>query len=370
MMSEGFYQKFSTDIRIILAIAWKDILDGWKNKVILTSVITSLFLIIFYTYMPELTRDDELPLMVILDLEEKINLDEIEDVANLNVRVVNSMDSFLFLLRDTETPSMGIIMDEGDFNSTDETHLAFQPHYPYWMRTSQIIELSSLAESSLSQFWNRAIEINNNGTIVYPVMDNYAYGKTFIATAGLLIQITVMGLSMAPQLVIEEKESRTLQAVMVSPANLSHFVLGKSIAVLFYTVLTSTLGLIFIGPLVINWGLTLSALLIGMFLMVTPGILLGVLFQTKQQLTIWIWVLFIPTILPLFFSVIRIFPEYIMRIIDWWPTVALSRLLRTGFTYAPQFSAYFFEGIYLISLSLLFLGLTIWSVRRQVLQGD
>ncbi len=361
--------KVISNIRIIFAIAWKDILDGWKNKVILTSVITSLFLIIFYMYLPEITMGDELPLMVILDQDKYIQIEETGGIEAFNIRLVDKEKDFLYLLRDLETPVIGIILEQDPDHFQVKETLSLQGYYPYWMKASQIYDLETSAEVILGNYWELNIDLTTKENVVYPVMDNYSYGKTFVATAGLLIQITLMGLSMAPQLIVAEKDSKTLQAIMISPVNLGQFILGKTIAVFFYTGLTTTIGLFFVGPLIINWGITLAGLAIGMVSIITPGILLGVLFQNKQQISIWIWVVFIPTMLPLFFSVVRIFPENLMKIIDWWPIVALSRLLRAGFTYQPPFNTYRMEGIYLLIYTLIFFSLTLLVIRRQTFKG-
>jgi hypothetical protein len=361
---------FKTNLRIILAIAWKDILQGWKNKVILSSIITSLFLVIFYAYLPDLTRSDELPLLLIYDKSETIDKDEFLNFEIFRVRLVTDEKDFLFFLRDTESPSLGVAFDEGFSKSVSGTKLVLSGYYPYWMNESQISELTSSAEKELSALWGSEIEIKFTGNIIYPIMDNYAYGKTFLTTSGLLIQLTLMGLSMAPQLIVEEKETRTLQAVMVSPARLSHFILGKGIAVIFYSLLTAAISFIFIGPLVIHWGLLIPILLLVMLALITPGILLGALLKSKKQISIWIWVVFIPTLLPLFLSVVRILPDSLLKIIDWWPTVVISRMLRLGFTYQPNISAYLIEAIYLVLLSVIFSFLTMWVLHKQTLHGD
>jgi len=184
-----------------------------------------------------------------------------------------------------------------------------------------------------------------------------------------LLQLTIMGLSMAPQLIVEEKDSQTLQAIVVSPATLGHFILGKTLAVLFYTTLTSAIGLIFVGPLIIHWGLVLAALFIGMLTIITPGILLGTLLESKQQIQIWVWVMFIPIILPLFFSIVRVLPEGLMKVLDWWPTVALARLLRTGFTLNPPINAYSIEIFYLLSLTFVLFGITLWVINKKMVKG-
>ena len=357
------------NLRIVLAIAWKDILEGWKNKVILTSMITALFLVVFYYYLPELTEDD-LPLMVIYDPNDHIEIKEMENITLINHRVEKVEDDFLYILRDMETPVIGVKIEQDPHQSQPGLTMNLEGYYPYWMKSAQVEELKIATENILGNIWGASIEIDFGENIVYPVMDNYAYGKSFITTAGLLIQFAVMGLSMAPQLMVEEKDSKTLQAIIVSPATLGHFVLGKTMAVLFYTVLTTTISLFFVGPLVIHWGLTIGALFVGMLAIITPGILLGVLLDNKQQIQIWVWVMFIPIILPIFFSIVRVLPGSILKIIDWWPTVALARLLRAGFTLNPPINTYGIEFIYMLLLSLVFSGITLWVIQKQMSKGD
>ena len=357
------------NLRIILAIAWKDILEGWKNKIILSSIITALFLVIFYNYLPELTRADELPLMVILDPNGYIEYEDTVGITDFNYRIEQEESIFYHILRDMETPTIGLELKEDLHNLESKLPLNLQGYYPYWMKPSQMNDITTSAEMTLENIWQIPIEINKDRQIIYPVMGDYSFGKTFLATAGLLIQLAIMGLSMAPQLIVEEKESQTLQAIVLSPANLTHFIAGKTLTVLFYTVLTTAIGLFFIGPLVINWGLTLAALLIGMLTIIIPGILLGVLLESKQQIQIWVWVMFIPVMLPIFFSVVRVLPEGIMKVVDWWPTIALSRVLRAGFTLKPPLNTYGIEVVYLLSLCLVFFGITLWTIHRQRIKG-
>ena len=358
------------NLRIVLAIAWKDILEGWKNKIILTSILTAIFLVAFYTYLPDLTRGDELPLLVIYDPEEYIENKDTVNLTDFNHRVESEENIFLYQLRDHETPVIGVKLEQDPHQSKSTSPLILQGYTPYWMNSAQVESIKSSAELALQSVLNTKVRINIDGNIVYPIMDNHPYGKTFVATAGLLVQLALLGLSMAPQLIVEEKENQTLQAIIVSPANFMHFILGKTLAVLFYTTLTTIIGLIFVGPLVIHWGLVLLSLFIGMSTLILPGILLGVLLKSKQQIQIWVWVMFIPIILPIFFSIVRILPKWLMNIIDWWPTVALARLLRAGFTLNPPLNTYGGEIIYLLSLSLVVLLITLWIVKQQTIKGN
>jgi hypothetical protein len=364
------FSSLINNIRITLAIAWKDILDGFKNKIVLTSVLTSLFLVAFYSYLPDLTNGDEQDRLVIWDQTNSPEMEDMADLSGFSVSVVSENAAFLETIRDMDVPTLGVVL-EPDFLSQlpQNRPLTIQGYTPYWMKTEEISKITIDVESVLSSYFRRDVAIKPTISTVFPVMDSNANGKSFIAMAGLLIQVTVMGLSMAPQLIVEEKEAKTLQAVIVSPANLGHFIFGKTLAVFFYTMLTTAIGLIFLSPLIIHWGFAVSSLIIGMFAIITPGILLGVLLQSKQQISIWIWVMFFPTILPFFFSIVRILPEGVMRFVDWWPTVVLFRLINTGFTLNPPFHSYWKEGLYMILLSLILILFTIRVIRSKTLKG-
>ena len=356
-------------VRIVLSIAWKDILEGWKNKVVLTSVITALFLVIFYNYLPDLTRDNDLPTLVFYLSEDAYDEEIFDGFVNFNVYIEENQESFEYRLRDSETPMLGVILDYKTIDAlNNQDPLTLTAYVPYWMNENQSTALKNAFMLTASDSWHTDVNLDSKTTTIYPIMESSANGKIFIASAGLLLQIVLMGLSMAPQLVIEEKESRTLNAIMVSPATLSQFILGKALAVLFYTILTTLIGLFFIGYLVINWAILIPALLIGMLAFIIPGILVGALFETKQQITLWIWVLFIPTMLPLFFSIVRIFPETVMKIIDWWPTVVLGRLLRAGFTFQPPIPSFIWEAAYLLLFVAGFLSVTILLIRKKTYQ--
>ncbi|MCB2213772.1 ABC transporter permease [bacterium] len=358
-------KKFKQNLGIIFAIAWKDILDGWKNKVVLTGVFTALALVLLYRYLPDLTRGSDPPILIVLTQNEAL-AEGLYTLPDVDVRADENEDDYFNHLRDLEDPGLGIILNE-DTNATDP--LRIEGHYPFWMNPEQLVELTATVESNLTALLDRPVMINTTGRPVYPLMDTYAFGKTFMASAGLLVGIIIMGLTMAPQLIQEEKQARTLQAVLVSPATFSQFIIGKAIAVCFYTLLTTAISLIFVGRLVLNGPLLLLALALAMPAVILPGILFGTLVETKQQYAIWLWVIIIPTLLPLFLSVIRILPPNWMLVVDWWPTVALSRLLRAGLTYQAPLASYAREASYILALVLTLFGLNIWAIRRKSLKA-
>ena len=355
------------DLRITFAIAWKDIVDGWKNKVILTSIFTSVFLVVFYYYMPVLTRGDQAPLIVIKGTDDGPLMKSLYEFSSVSVYPTESQDTFLNVIRDSETPVLGIEL-ESEINA-DATSIQLIGYPAYWMKPEEIETVSSLVKDELSRDYQLPVTISTTGNTVYPLMDSYPFGKTFMAMAGFLLGFSLMGLSMAPQLIIDEKDAQTLQAIIISPANLGHFIAGKAIVTIFYTTITTVFSLIVFGPFVLNWGLLILALLLGMLAIILPGILIGVIVDSKQQMSIWTWLMYIPTLLPLFFSVVTILPDNLMKIIYWWPTVVISRLIRAGLTYKTNLNMFSIELIYIVGLIILFFLITLFTIRKKILKG-
>ena len=359
---------FKENLRIVFAIAWKDIVDGWKNKVILTSLLTSIFLIVFYYYMPDLTRGDMPPLIVIKGSDDGPLMQSLYEFSSVRVYPTESKETFLNVIRDTETPVLGIeLVSEID---PENPPIQINGYVAYWMKPEKVDVVVDLVEEELSRDYDMPVSISTTGNMVYPLMNAYAYGKTFLAVAGFLLGFVVMGFSMAPQLIVEEKDSQTLQAIVISPANLGHFVTGKTIAALFYTTITTGISLIVFGPLVLNWGLLILALVLGMLAVILTGILVGVLINNKQQMSIWTWVMFIPAILPVFFTIVTILPDYLTKIMYWWPTVVIARLIRVGLTYKTGFDLYRVELFYTIGYIIVVFLVTLLTIRRKTLKGS
>ncbi len=58
---------FAENLRIVWAITSKDLIDALKNKNVLSLIITSLFVVIMYRYLPLLTAEDGPPALLVYD---------------------------------------------------------------------------------------------------------------------------------------------------------------------------------------------------------------------------------------------------------------------------------------------------------------
>ena len=114
----------------------------------------------------------------------------------------------------------------------------------------------------------------------------------------LVMSLTTIGVYVVPALLIEEKRSRTLNAVLTTPASYKNVVLAKAGVGLVYGLLTSALilGLNRVGDA--NPSLLIGAVLLGALVLVEAGLLLGGLFDNMVALNTWSTLVMLVLMLP------------------------------------------------------------------------
>ena len=90
-----------------------------------------------------------------------------------------------------------------------------------------------------------------------------------------------------PLLLVEEKEKRTLDFLLTSPASLTEIIAGKALTGVVYSVLFAGILLAVNYKLVGNWPLTLLTILVGILFVVAVGLFMGALFENTMQVNTW-----------------------------------------------------------------------------------
>lgn len=104
--------------------------------------------------------------------------------------------------------------------------------------------------------------------------------RAYVMTA-LLVSFLV-GTSLMPGLLIEEKEKKTLRMLMVTPASFGDVILGKLLIVLGYQLLLSMVVLLIQGGFVGQVGMTLLYTLLGASFCLALGLLFGSIFNSSS----------------------------------------------------------------------------------------
>lgn len=199
--------------------------------------------------------------------------------------------------------------------------------------------------------------------IIYHAPD--AMGE--IRTTALIIVYALfyVGLFTTPHLMMEEKQTKTMDSLLVSPASVKQVVAGKALAGLAFVLIAVTAALAFNWTFIVDWNVAILGLFSGALLGVSLGLLLGLLFDNKQQLNTWMMILAQPLLISLFLSVIDpIFPQIVRDLISWIPTVALSLVFRYAFSSGATADQIITSLAVVLGSAVLLLALVAWKVLR------
>jgi len=141
----------------------------------------------------------------------------------------------------------------------------------------------------------------------------------------LLLAFGMTGALVVPLLLVEEKEKRTLDFLLTSPARLTEIIAGKTLTGVVYSVLIAAVLLGLNRELIGNWSLTLLTILLGLLLIVAIGLLMGSLFQSTMQVNTWASLVLILLLAPSF------------------PFPSSSAVLETAMRFIPTY--YFIEAL-------------------------
>jgi len=167
-----------------------------------------------------------------------------------------------------------------------------------------------------------------------------------------------------PFLMMEEKQTKTMDALLVSPASPGQVVLGKALAGIFYVLISGGLFFALNWAYITSWGLALLGFICTILFSIGLALLIGNIVKTPQQLSIWAFPLLTILLVPAFFSQEPLLAPGLKAVFSWLPTTALVEIFQFSFsTHAPTGGLVKALGIALTSTVVIF-WVVIWQVRR------
>ncbi len=318
--------------RIVVAIAAKDILEALKNKSTLAVVISALFVVVAYSILPKLTRGGEPPNLLVYNASSSDLAERLETSKTFQVYNYKDEGKFFAQLGNGDIPELGLLIP-ADFSLAPDGQAAasLQGYALYWVKEDDLSELKRLAEDEISTLTGQDHPIEIQEQRIYPQGTDHSRGLW--AGLSLVFMSVMIGISLIPQLILEEKQAHTLEAILVSPANSYQFVAGKAIAGLFFCLAGALVVFIFYADIVLHWWIAvLAALAIASFA-VSVGLWLGMRIENRGQLTMVAWILIIPLFMPVMMSLLaELFPAWLAPILKFIPTVTGLNLLLNAFS--------------------------------------
>ncbi len=344
-------------LRIVWALAAKDIVDALKNKTTLSVVLSTLFIVVLYRLLPGLEAGPR-PVMLLYDPIGSGLLDTLAYSQALDVRDYGSPAALEAALRRSDVPRLAISVPAGWPQEP-----VVDGYVVHWVSRQDALELQALAEHELSAAMGRPVRVRLAGHTVYTAKDSGGY--PFVAAATLAVAVIVVGVSLVGHLILEEKQARTMDALLVSPAGSVEIVLGKAVAGLFYGLTAVAVVLAVNAPLVTHWGLALLVGAAGALFGVSCGLLLGTLASSRPQFQVLAWATILPLLFPVFLAgMAGLMPPGALAVLDWVPTVALSQAVRVAFAEEAPLADFGPELAMLLGGAAIVLAVVAWRLRH------
>jgi ABC-type Na+ efflux pump permease subunit len=344
----------------IWTIGWKDIKDALTHIGTLLNILIVIGFVVFFWWSATPRPFDK-----------KIDVayfDQGNSTLPSHTEVISDGYQFRFYEVDTAEEinrSMGYkqlgILIPNDFDQTlASSGEAVLTGYTMWVFRNSVQEMENKYSGLFSQLLGGTVRVEIGDNVLVPEPGVH-YN---IVNFQILWATLFMALMVVPQLMLEEKQTKTLDALMVSPVRPGEMVAGKAVAGLFYMVISGGLYLILNQAYVINWWLAGLAFLCVAVFSIGLALLFSGFIKNPQMIGILVLPVVAVLLIPAMFQQEEFLIPALRKIFGLMPTSAMVEIMGFSFSsYAPTQELLVDMAIILASIVLVYAGV-IWQIRR------
>jgi ABC-2 type transport system permease protein len=361
-MSKKNRHKLADNLNIIWTIASKDIVDALKNKVVVSMIIMLSIMLLLPKMLPLIFEESQTVLPV-YDMGNSSLVAELRKNPDISVQGLRSEQELHTALCGAVYPLIGLRIP-ADFDQllVAGKQVEFQG-YVCWSKRNQVSELQPKLEEMLSQALDLPVTIHIEGNIAYPPSSDVL--SLSLATINSVLMILMMGIFLVPSLLFEEKETKTMQALLVSPASIGQVVIGKALAGSFYILVTAVMIFTISWADVIHWDMVMLFVIAGGVFSVAVGLVLGSFYEKQQDMVGWMTAILLLLVGAIIIKMLNVEPPALVKnILPWVPSVALAEICRAAFSETVPVTRVLTDMLIVLSVSLPLYALVIWKVRR------
>ena len=346
-------------LRIIGAIAAKDIAEAIRNKSIISILIGVAILLLSTRALPLLTRlNDDQRLVVYTENRELLRT--LRRYEGLSVSPAASADILSDVVGQNMGSLLGINLDQP--LPAGDGPLTFAAYQVHWLSTDDAAAAQAATEAALSEIYDRPVSLE----LVRAYPPAASGGQPAIAAMTFMMIMLVIGAALVPFLFIEEREGKTLDLLLVSPASVNELVIGKAVAGLVYVFAAGAVLLALYSYLIVQWPVAITVVLLGGLMAVMVGLVFGAFMENQGVLNfvagLALILMFLPPLVEQFAADRG--PAFLANIIHWLPTTAMSRLLRLSMAAETPPSGLAAELLVITGFILALFFLVVWRLRQ------
>ncbi|HXR99616.1 MAG TPA: ABC transporter permease [Pyrinomonadaceae bacterium] len=311
------------NLNVVSAITRKDVIDAIRHRYLLTALVTPLLVALLFRVLLPGVNDNKLLTIVVHDAGGSGLVTELRKTPQISVVPADSADA---TGREVERiKAIGGLVVPAGFDADLAANK--QPELTVYVNNQKTIFEQAAFRRLLDQLVRSFAKQPEPARLVWVDVDKAANAQALGATSlnqmllPLLLILTfgMTGAFVVPLLIVEEKEKRTLDFLLSSPASLNEIIAGKALTGVVYTVLIAGLLLGINRDSIQNWPLTSLTILVGLLFVVGVGLVIGSVLKNTMQVNTWaglILILLLAPSMPLvglsgwFDKSMRIIPTY------------------------------------------------------------
>jgi ABC-2 type transport system permease protein len=294
--------------RVVAAIARKDIVDAIRNRYLLVALLTPLLVaLLFRVLLPGISSLNTLTI-VVHDPGNSLLVAQLRTTPQITLVEAGSADAVASEVEQSKL--VGGLVVPANFDA--DVAAGKQPELTIYVNNKK----GSIEQATFRQLLEQQVlSLVKHPVPASLVWIDVAKAPGPQARAGLNVDVNQMllpllllmafamtGALVVPLLLVEEREKRTLDFLLSSPASLSEIIMGKALTGVVYSVVIAGILLASNHKLIGNWPLTLLTILLGLLFVVAIGLLMGSLFQNTMQVNTWAGLVLFVLLTPSFVS--------------------------------------------------------------------
>lgn len=355
-------KKLMSNLYMIWVIGTKDIGDALKNKFARVNIILMIGMVVFFYWLGTLRPFDHDVRVVVYDQgQTSLALEEVTlaDGAGYSFREADSLED---MQRRMAHQKLGLVLPSDFDQLRGAGALISLEGYIFWADRFQVDDLEIQYSQAFSEILDQPVQIVIGENIIIPAADVGGMHNTITHQLVYFVFWTALGL--IPSLMLEEKQTKTLDALLVSPASPLQIVLGKALAGFFYVLLIGGLSVTLNWTYIVHWEGVLFAFLGYALLAIGLALVLGSFASSMRQVQVWSLVLILAMIIPPMFQMESNLKSGMREVLSWFPSSAVASLFRFGCAQGVSAGQIWTNlAVALATIAAVF-GLVIWKVRR------
>lgn len=352
------------NFRVVSAITRKDLIDAIRHRYLLTMLVTPLFVALLFRVILPGGENSSLLTIVVHDPGGSGLVAELRQIPLIAVVEAASPDAAAGEVE--KRKAIGGLVVPAGFDA--ELAAGKQPELTVYVNNDKTVfeqdAFRRLLDKTVRAFAQQPeparlswVDVNKTQeTLGGLSLDQLLLPLLLILTLGMT------GSFVVPLLIVEEKEKRTLDFLLNSPASLNEIIAGKALTGMVYTLLIAGLLLGINRRFIQNWWLTSLTIVLGLLFVVGVGLVVGTLLKNTMQVNTWASFVLLILLAPSFplMGITKWF-ETAMRIV---PTYYLSEALKLSMAGTASTQLWIYWAVLLACTVIVFVAAA-WTLHRR-----